>query len=74
MGDLRVRRYPPRLELDPVAIVHRVDLSVEQQQRVESWIFRIIRFQGVPPEKLSPADKHRPARRKSPGKLLQMLV
>ena len=74
MGNLRIRCYPPRLELDPVAVVHRIDLSVEQQQWVENRIFRIFRFQGVLRKELSPGDKYNPARRMSPGKSTQKAV
>ncbi len=46
MGDLCVRRHPPCIDLDPVAIVHRKDLSVEGQQGIEAWVVPSSRFQG----------------------------
>jgi len=46
MGDLCVRRHPPRIDFDPVAVVHRKDLSIEGQQGIETWVFPSSRFQG----------------------------
>jgi hypothetical protein len=46
MGDLCVGRHPPRIDLDPVAIVHRKNLSVEGQQGIETWVVPFSRFQG----------------------------
>jgi hypothetical protein len=37
--DMRLGIHPPRLELGPIAIVHRKNLAVEVQQADEAFIF-----------------------------------
>lgn len=37
--DMRFGIHPPRLELAPIAVIHREDLAVEVQQTVEAFIF-----------------------------------
>jgi hypothetical protein len=39
VGDMRFGIHPPRLELGPIAVVHRKDLAVEVQQADEAFIF-----------------------------------